>query len=91
VENKKGVQEGRNALPAAVVIQYGAVPRLLRVRLGVLQTVLIPNCVGVAAWLAVVGQQNRPCWFQGSNGVDQLHGLLAVGKVCDWVVVHGGR
>jgi len=30
-----------------------------------LQTVLMPNCFGVAAWVAVLGQQGRPCWFQG--------------------------
>jgi len=51
--------------------------------------VLIPNCLGVATWLAVVGQQSGPCWFQGRNGVDQLHGLVAVGTVYHPVVVHG--
>jgi hypothetical protein len=77
--------------PSALAIHENLLTPRLRVRLGVLQTVLIPDCLGVTAWLAVVGQQGRPCWFQGRNGVDQLHGLLAVGTVSDWVVVHGAR
>jgi len=71
--------------------RYGRCYPVERGSPSMLQTVLIPNCLGVTAWLAVVGQQGRPCWFQGRNGVDQLHGLLAVGTVSDWVVVHGAR